>query len=145
MEARHNGHFRKLLVGYDGSPESERALETALALAQSLGSTVLVLSVARPPEPATSPEVHAVIDEAREYYEKALANIRARALENGLQVETAFAVGHPAQQIIHTAEQDHVDLILVGQRGISGVQRIFLGSVSEQVLHQAPCPVMVTR
>lgn len=67
MEARQNEHFRRLLVGYDGSPESERALEMALAIAQSLDSKVLVLSVGRPPEPATSPELHAALDEAREH------------------------------------------------------------------------------
>jgi nucleotide-binding universal stress UspA family protein len=54
---RHNAHFRRMLIGYDGSPQSEKAVEIAFSLAQCIDSTVLVLAVARPPEPATSVEL----------------------------------------------------------------------------------------
>jgi len=87
----------------------------------------------------------AVIDDAREHYEKALRRIADAAQQNGIRVETAIAVGHPAEQIIHQAEQGHVDLIIVGRRGISTFAKIIMGSVSERVLRYAPCPVLVTR
>jgi hypothetical protein len=48
---RHNLHFRKLLVGYDGSPQSEKAVDIAFSLAERLDATVLIFAVARPPEP----------------------------------------------------------------------------------------------
>jgi Universal stress protein family len=53
---RHNPHFRKLLVGYDGSPQSEKAVDIAFSLAECLDATVLIFAIARPPEPATSVE-----------------------------------------------------------------------------------------
>jgi nucleotide-binding universal stress UspA family protein len=145
MGVREDGHFRRVIVGYDGSPESERAPETALAMAPALNSKVLVLSVACPNEPETSAQWRAGLQEARERYEKGQEHIRERAQKNGLQVETAFAVGRPAQQITHRAEEDHADLIVIGQRGGSGVHKIFLGSVSQQILQHAHCPVMVVR
>ena len=51
---RHNPHFRKIMVGYDGSAQAEKAVEVAISLAQCTDSTVLIFAVARPPEPATS-------------------------------------------------------------------------------------------
>jgi nucleotide-binding universal stress UspA family protein len=69
---RHNAHFRHMLVGYDGSPQSEKAVEVALSLADCIDSTVLVFAVARPPEPATSVELEAVLDDAREHYRRGI-------------------------------------------------------------------------
>ena len=62
---RHSPHFRKIMVGYDGSKPAEKALEIAFSLAQSVDCKVLVFAVARPPEPATMVEVDAMLDEER--------------------------------------------------------------------------------
>jgi nucleotide-binding universal stress UspA family protein len=142
-----NGHFHNILIGYDGSPESERALAVGLSMARDMESTVEVLAVAFPPEPepATSGELQAVLDDARALYCAALAIIAASAKENGIHVETDIAVGHPAEQIIRRAEQNHADLIVVGRRGTSTFEKLVMGSVSERVLRYAPCPVLVTR
>jgi nucleotide-binding universal stress UspA family protein len=67
---RQNPHFRRILAGYDGSVQAEKAVDVAIYLAESLDATVLVFAVARPPEPATSVEVEAVLDDAREHYEQ---------------------------------------------------------------------------
>jgi len=64
--------FRKLLVGYDGSPQSEKAVDIAFSLAECLDATVLVFAVARPPEPSTSVELGAVLDDAREHLKRGL-------------------------------------------------------------------------
>jgi nucleotide-binding universal stress UspA family protein len=113
---RQNAYFRKLLVGYDGSPQSEKAVDVAFSLAECLDATVLIFAVARPPEPSTSRDLH---------------------------VNTDMAVGHPAEQIIHRAEVDGIDLIILGRRGRSMISRMMLGSVSERALRYAHCPVMV--
>ena len=115
---RQNAHFRKLLVGYDGSPQSEKAVDMAFSLAECLDATVLVFAVARPPEPPTSVELQAVLDNAREHYEGDFAAIRRLAGEQ-IELATEIAVGHPAEQIVHKAETDHVDLIVMGRRGVS--------------------------
>ena len=136
-------HFQRILVGYDGSAQSQKAVDVALSLAECLGSTVLLFAVARPPEPATSVELEAMLDDAREHYEQGFKPIMEKAREHNVNVQTAIAVGHPAEQIIHRAESDGVDLIILGRRGRSIVARMMLGSVSERVLRYAHCPVMV--
>ena len=140
-----NGRLCRILVGYDASVESEKALEAALALGESTDSRVLVLSVARPPEPQTAGGATAFPNGASARLEKALRRLRDRVRHNGIQIETQVAVGHPAEEIIRKAEQNHVDLIVLGHRGTSPIEDLTLGSVSEQVLNHAPCPVMVTR
>lgn len=140
---RHNPHFRKILVGYDGSAQSDKAVDVALSLAECVDSTVLVFAVARPPEPSTSVELEAVLDDAREHYEEGFKKIMNKARGRDLTVTTDMAVGHPGEQIIHRAEKDAIDLIVLGRRGRSQIARMMLGSVSERVLRYAHCPVMV--
>ena len=140
---RHNPHFRRLLVGYDGSSESEKAVEMALSLAQCLDASILIFAVARPPEPSTSVELEAVLDDAKEHFEEGFKKIREKAKEHEIELQTATAVGHPAEQIIHRAEADGIDLIILGRRGRSMISRMMLGSVSERTLRYAHCPVMV--
>jgi nucleotide-binding universal stress UspA family protein len=69
MTGRRHSHFKKVLIEYDGSARSDKATESALALAQPLDSKVLLFAVARPPEPATMVEVDAMLDDAREHFE----------------------------------------------------------------------------
>jgi nucleotide-binding universal stress UspA family protein len=140
---RHNPHFRKLLVGYDSSNESEKAVEVALSLADCVDASVLIFAVARPPEPSTSVELEAVLDDAKEHFEEGFRKIREKAKRYEIDLQTATAVGHPAEQIIHRAEADGIDLIILGRRGRSMISRMMLGSVSERTLRYAHCPVMV--
>lgn len=143
MEKGHNPHFRRLLVGYDGSKESEKAVDVALSFAASVDASVLVLAVARPPEPSISVELEAVLDDAKEHFEEGFKKIRELAKGHDIELQTATAVGHPAEQIIHRAEVDGIDLIILGRRGRSMISRMMLGSVSERTLRYAHCPVMV--
>jgi nucleotide-binding universal stress UspA family protein len=142
---RRHSQFKKILIGFDGSTQSEKATEIGLSLAQSLDSKVLLFAVARPPEPATMVELSAMLDDAREHFEDKFKKIvmRAKALE--VELETDIAVGHPVEQIVHRAETDHVDLIVLGRRGMSRFEKMIVGSTSEKVLRYAHCPVMVVR
>lgn len=142
---RRHTHFPSILVGYDGSPQADKAVEIAFSLAQDTDSTVLILSVARPPEPPTSVELEAMLDDAREHFEEKFKVFRERAASLGLDVKTDVVVGHPVEQIVHRAEKNKVDLIVVGRRGMSRFGRMIVGSTSEKVLRYAHCPVMVVR
>jgi nucleotide-binding universal stress UspA family protein len=142
---RHDPHFRKIVVGYDGSVPSERAVDIAINLAHCTDSKIVVLAVARPPEPATSVELEAVLDDAKEHYEQGLAKVAQRARNADVDVETMIEIGHPAEHLIHRAETDHADLIIVGRRGTSLFEKLILGSVSERVMRYAHCPVMVVK
>jgi nucleotide-binding universal stress UspA family protein len=142
---RQNPHFRRIMVGYDGSELADKATEVAFSLAASLDCKVLLFAVARPPEPATRVEVTAMLEDAQEHFEESFVRIRKRAVELEVDLETAIAVGHPVEQIVHRAETEHVDLIVLGRRGVSRFERMIVGSTSEKVLRYAHCPVMVLR
>jgi len=142
---RRHSQFKKMLIGYDGSAPSDKATESGLALAQSLDAKVLLFAVARPPEPATMVEVDAMIDNAREHFGEQFKKIIQRARDIGVELTTDIAVGHPVEQIVHRAETDHVDLIVLGLRGKSRFEKMLVGSTAEKVLRYAHCPVMVVR
>jgi nucleotide-binding universal stress UspA family protein len=139
-----NGQLRRILVGYDASIESERALETALALAKCTESELLVFSVARPPEPEPSRCGNGV-DAASQRLEGILTRLRRRMRRQGIEIETQVALGHPAEEILRKAREDQVDLIVVGHQGMSHREELTLGSIAQHVLSHAPCPVMVTK
>lgn len=145
MKGRRDSQFKKILVGFDGSAQSKKATGIALSLAKSLDARLLLFAVARPPEPATMAEVDAMLDDAREHFEADFKKLVARAKEMDVELETDIAVGHPVEQIVHRAETDHVDLIILGRRGVSRFERIIIGSTSEKVLRYAHCPVLVAR
>src|SRR5208282_4066756 len=145
MKGRRHSQFKKILIGYDGSAQSDKATESALALAQTLDAKVLLFAVARPPEPATMVEVDAMLDDAREHFEEQFKKIIQRAGAMAVEIQTDIAVGHPVEQIVHRAELDHVDLIVLGRRGKSKFERMLVGSTAEKVLRYAHCPVMVVR
>jgi nucleotide-binding universal stress UspA family protein len=142
---RRRSLFQKILVGFDGSSQSEKAIEVALSLARSLDSRVLLFAVARPAEPATTVELDAMLDDAREHFEEKFKKIVERAKDLDVELKTDIAVGHPVEQIVHRAETDRVDLIILGHRGVSRFERFIIGSTSEKVLRYAHCPVMVVR
>jgi nucleotide-binding universal stress UspA family protein len=138
-------YFRKILVGYDGSPLAEKAVDVAIRFGVCEKSAISVLAVARLPEPATSVEVEAVLDDAREHFEIGLKRVAERGKAHGVEIATDIVVGHPAEQLIHRAEVEQADLVIVGRRGTSLFQKIMLGSVSERVLRYAHCPVLLVK
>ena len=145
MTGRRHSQFKRVLIGFDGSSQSEKATEIGLSLAQSLDSKVLLFAVARPPEPATMVELSAMLDDAREHFQEKFRKVAQRAKDLEVELETDIVVGHPVEQIVHRAEADRVDLIVLGRRGMSRFEKMIVGSTSEKVLRYAHCPVMVVR
>lgn len=133
----------KILVAYDGSEGAERAFEFARDLAQKYGAELLVLAIIRVPEPTTSLELEALLDNGREHFARDFEKLQARA--EGLSLRTEVEVGHPAEHVVARAEKEGFDLIVMGRRGRTGVKRWRLGSVSERVLRYAHCPVTVVK
>jgi nucleotide-binding universal stress UspA family protein len=125
--------FKRLLVALDGSDFSERILPYVSVLAHSFGSEVLLLSV---PEGSTSEQYRATI---RSY----LTGLAGELQALGLNVRTSVAGSVPARTIVATAESEMVDLIMLATHGRSGMARLMLGSVAEQVVRNMPCPVFL--
>jgi nucleotide-binding universal stress UspA family protein len=137
--------FAKILVGYDGSPQADRAFDVGLGLARCFSSTVIALSVVRPPEFAETVEATTLIERATEHYEESFNDLKKRAEDAEVPLECEVRVGHPADWIVRLSRDREVKLIIVGHRGKSRVEEWLLGSVSKRVLSYAPCNVLVAR
>lgn len=136
--------FRRILVGYDGSEPAKKALIAALELAQAFRGEVLALAVVRPPEFAElGIELEGVLEEAKGPLAEAFRFAQREAARRGVVLRTRSQVGHPAETLVRVAEEEGFDLIVLGRRGLTPIQRWMLGSVSERVLRYAPSAVMV--
>jgi nucleotide-binding universal stress UspA family protein len=137
--------IRKILLGYDGSAQSQKALDAALDLAKQYKAELFILTVVQPPEFGDDVEAEAVIENSRVYHEKLLASTKPLVQESGVSTHYEVAVGHPAEQIVYYADRQDADLIVVGHRGRSKFARLLLGSVSKHVVQYAERQVLVVR
>jgi nucleotide-binding universal stress UspA family protein len=126
---------RRILLATDGSRHSDMAAVVAAELARKCHLPVSVVSVLRPQ-----------FDEARRAEGRAAVERVKAALErDGIGVDSAVLEGEPAEQVIGYAASHGADLIVLGSHGRTGLGRLLLGSVSEKVIGQAACPVMVVK
>ena len=137
--------IRKIVVAYDGSNQADKAFDLAVELASKFAAQLVVLAVARPPEPPEAVEMTAVLENATEYYKQHFETLKEKATMGGVLARFEVLVGHPAEQIIHFANEDGADMIVMGHRGKTFVQRWLLGSVSKRVLSYAHCTVAIVR
>jgi nucleotide-binding universal stress UspA family protein len=138
--------FDKILIATDGSERNQPAVRKGLEIARQCGSQLYALYVIDVnPAISAQPEVltDAVFTTLKDEGEKATEQIRQ--LASGLNVETFVLSGRPAQTITEFATQYRVDLIVVGSQGKTGLQRLLLGSVAENVIRMADCMVLVVK
>jgi nucleotide-binding universal stress UspA family protein len=131
-----------ILVAYDGSQAADVALDQAAMAAKSTGASLAVLSVV----PVTSGRAGPIdptsdVDEHNRQLDTAMGRLK----EHGVEAQGLTSVGHPADTICRVAEERGVDLIVVGSRGLHGVERFMMGSVSTRVAQHAHCSVLIAR
>lgn len=138
-----------VLVAYDGTPQSEAALDHVCE--RHADARVTVLYAIDPVAAGYSTEV-SLPSTAEEWYHSAkeraetlLSEAEMAASERGLAVETVVDVGRPASAVVDFAREHDVDHIVLGSHGRTGVSRILLGSVAEKVMRNSPVPVTVVR
>jgi nucleotide-binding universal stress UspA family protein len=136
--------MKTILVAYDDTEPSRRALERAATLAEAFGSRVLVTSIA--PLHYSTPRLTLTVKERGEgpaAREEDLQQAQAILEERGLAAETLAARGDPATAIARLAEEHDVDLVVVGTRQPGAVQRLLGQSVSQGVSRKARCDVLI--
>jgi nucleotide-binding universal stress UspA family protein len=141
--------YKRILVGYDGSTNSERALARAMALAKEQGSALKILVVVNTVLPVFSPisqtlpesTFEEIIQDGRDALMKAV-NLARLKLED---VSGDLKDGHAANEIIKYASENGIDLIVLGRRGVSAVERFLLGGVSSSVVSHSKCDVLVVK
>lgn len=132
------------MVPIDGSPHSNKAIEFAADISKRYGSRLILLHVI-PIRVYAFAEVGAVLSEDVEEGEEILRRGVELAKSLGLEADRRLGKGIPAEEILRVAEEEGVDLIVIGSRGLSGVKAFLLGSVSDKVSHHAKCPVLIVR
>ena len=145
--------FSSIVVGTDGSATAGAAVQQAARLGRDSGATLHVVSAYRVANAhLAAPEVAmlaaAAVDaqtEQQKATEQLLDETASKLRAEGLHVETYLCRGDAADAIIDVAEHEKADLIVVGNKGMTGTRRFLLGSVPNKVSHHAPCSVMIVR
>jgi len=137
----------KVLVAYDGSQLSKKALNRAIEISTKLGAELILLTVTEPVCPiGISEEDCARMDKILKKETEDLLNDIKKDLEGKtLKVETYVRKGSAADEIIKLSEKEGVDMIVVGSHGRHGAKKFFLGSVSERVAAHSPCQVLIVK
>jgi nucleotide-binding universal stress UspA family protein len=141
--------FQNILVPTDFSDHSKAALESAIALAKSLGSKIHLLHCYQIQAGGVSPYGIALpvdyFDNIREEASRQLGEWAEQVSSEGIEVESSLSSDFPSQEIALTAEKRGSDLIVMGTRGLAGIKHVMLGSVAERTLRISPCPVMAVK
>jgi len=136
----------KVLVATDGSEHSMKAVRRGLELAEKEGAEITLMSIAlysREDLDEMPPSIQEKLDAQAA---NSLKQAKALFDEKGIKVEAVLAAGYvPANSIIKKAEEGKFDRILMGSRGISGIERMLIGSTAAKVVANAPCTVTVIR
>jgi nucleotide-binding universal stress UspA family protein len=139
--------FARALVGFDGSPSSQRALERGLQLATEHGCKLTVVTVEAhlPHYAATVGEMDEERRREEQQAHRVLTEASALAAERGVTIHSTVRIGHAAQEILRAAAEAEAEVILLGHSGHSGVWGRFLGSTAEKVSRHASCSVLLVR
>jgi len=145
--------YAAIVVGTDGSDTAKTAVRYAIDLARELGARLQIVSAY---EPVAAQRLRAEKIEVPEDLQwminphkdvlSMLDEAKQEAVGAGVtQVETFARQGDAADAILDVAEEQRSDLIVVGNRGMTGAKRFLLGSVPNKVSHHAPCSVLIVR
>lgn len=139
--------FERILVGFDGSPHSRRAVQVASEIAGRFGATLTIAIVRAASGNETAARLDALVplDDGRTLA-TILDEFRAKALTHGAKlVEPVTLHGEVLDSLLDYLSRNPQDLVVVGSRGLSRSRRILLGSVSTGLVNSAHCPVLVVR
>jgi nucleotide-binding universal stress UspA family protein len=143
--------FSSIVVGTDGSDTATQAVRQAIELARAVGGRIDLVSAY---EPVTDARLHETINvpedlhwmiNPREDVEATLEEAAREIRAAGVEVEVFARQGDPADAILDVAEERGSDLIVVGNKGMTGAKRFLLGSVPNKISHHAPCSVLIIR
>ena len=144
--------FSSIVVGTDGSETAGKAVQQATELAKQVGASINLVSAYEPvanrrlrEEARDVPKDLEWMVNPREDVEATLKDAGEQVEEAGVKVDTFAREGDAADAILDVAEEQNADLIIVGNKGMTGAKRFVLGSVPNKVSHHAPCSVLIVR
>ncbi len=144
--------FSTIVVGTDGSDTATQAVREAVDLAKALGARLELVSAYAPvpeqrlrAERREAPEDIQWAINPREEVDVSLEHAADIGRDAGVTVNLHARQGDPADAILDVAEEQGADLVIVGNKGMTGAKRFLLGSVPNKVSHHAPCSVLIVR
>ncbi|KAF1085349.1 putative universal stress protein [Sporotomaculum syntrophicum] len=144
--------YKKILVPLDGSAPSLDAAKQAIEIAAALGSQLTFLHVLPTlgsyinlPRLYASESYNQLLQEFYAQGEHILDNALKEIDTKGLSIDRKLESGDPAMKILEIAREENYDLIVMGNRGLSGAKEVLLGSVSSRIADHASCPVLIVR
>jgi len=144
--------IKSIVVGTDGSETAQKAVTETVELARELGARVDLVSAYEPVSNQRLREEARQVPDDLQWMVNPLEDVEATLLaaaqevrDAGVKCETFAREGDPADAILDVAEERGSDLIVVGNKGMTGAKRFLLGSVPNKVSHHAPCSVMIIR
>ncbi|MEA1993615.1 MAG: universal stress protein [Euryarchaeota archaeon] len=126
--------FERILVAMDRSELAQKALKKAVKLAKLANSEIYIVTVIQKKTPHNFAEAEKILNDAEEY-----------AASQGLEAKTFVKVGEPPDEIVFLAVHEKVELIVLGERGETGVRRLLLGSTAQETIRFAKCSVLVVK
>jgi len=139
--------YDKIMIATDGSKQVEKAVEAAVQLAKITGARLYAVYVIA--SAGYTPRNFGWEESLREILEaeakKAVTFVEEAGKVSGVKVEPVILEGHPADRIMKFAEQEDMDLIVMGTLGRTGLDRFLLGSIAENVVRHSKTPVMVVK
>ena len=120
--------YNKVLIATDGSVTAAHAADIGIDVAKAAQAEALILHVGDPKDG-----------------KKVLSQVEKAHGGSGVNISTMSVSGDPADMICEVAEKENVDLIVVGNKGMTGAKRFLLGSVPNQVSHHSPCNVLIVK
>ncbi len=136
---------KKILFPTDFSESSDAGLKYAASLARDTGAKLIIMHVE---EPAAAYGGAGDVFYATPEIDEATLRQRLEAVvpsDKSIQFEHRLVTGDPSTEIVRLAEEDNVDLIVMGTHGRTGLVRLLMGSVAEAVVRRAPCPVFTLK
>mgnify|MGYP000944868038 CR=1 FL=1 len=156
--------MKKILVPVDGSNASISAVKKSIEVGRKFDSAIKLISVVKPSEIRERERnenmwnaVDGSLISTDAELEKKLSNIYVESSQSllnqivsrldfsGISVEKEVLIGEPFEKIVEAAKNGNYDLIIMGNRGFSKIKRFFVGSVTQRVISEAPCPVLVIK
>ncbi len=143
--------MKKILVPIDGSDVSLEVATKATEIAKNIGGELTFIKITLNPipskinefEPFWDPELNGMLDVIKKIENKTLDDIIEKLDLSNMKFEKKFCFGEAYDEILKTAREDNYDLIVIGRRGNSNIKRFFIGSVTQKVISDSPCPVLV--
>ncbi len=147
--------MKRILLAVDGSETSMKAANMAKMLAQAFDSEITIISVAHEPElhiftegaflPDVKEEQKKILEARKQACKKLAESLAEEKAEKGIAVKFKVVDGRPSDVIIKEADDGKYDIVVLGSRGLTGVKRFVLGTVSGKVANNSTCSVLIVK